>query len=112
MKKLSLFITMVLLPLVANGLDIIRVCEAEIDGISYKLICQYENFDPDERWYYASIQSVNKEGDIEIPNNVIYDGQTYCVTNVDPESFLGSKNIKSVTIPKSAIDWLSVYPAH
>ena len=99
MKKLSLIILALYLPIVANAYD------ACINGIYYNLFAGYNTAEvtrmtslvgsPCEQEY-----SNPYEGDFVIPEEVKYNGVTYTVTSIDDWTFLFSQ-ITSVTIPKT-----------
>ena len=89
MMKQTLFaLMMAMMPMMAFA-DAV-----EIDGIYYNLIKK------------AGVAEVTKhpqayEGDIVIPDSVVYENQTYHVTTIGASAFASSKKLQSVKIPNS-----------
>ena len=90
MKKLLAFV--LILSTVAN----VFAVEVEIDGLWYEVIpkakeakvIQYKN-------------NVRYNGDIVIPETVVYEGVTYSVTSIGDDAFKSCVSLISITIPKS-----------
>ena len=87
MKKLFLLSVLMLLPLLASA-DAV-----EINGIYYNLI---------EKGEVAEVtKNPNKySGSVVIPESVVYEGNTYNVTSIGEDAFIGS-GLTSVVIPNS-----------
>ncbi len=87
MGTLGLMLLMLSATLTANAAAV------EINGIYYKLNSSgtAETTIPDDPSIY--------QGDIVIPQTVVYNGSTYTVTAIGDGSFQGCVNIQSVTIP-------------
>ena len=87
MKKIFLLLFM-LTPILVYA----NVLTCEIDGITYTL-------------YYNKTAEVTSGksavGKVVIPSSVIYDSETYSVTEIHQEAFLGCKTLTSITIPNS-----------
>lgn len=89
MKKLLLFLV-VLYPLFANA-DRVQIDELIYElNLSEKTASVARN---DANYEYA--------GEIIIPNEVIYDNETYIVNSIGRDAFVGWENLTSVTIPNS-----------
>ena len=72
----------------------------EVDGIYYDIISSSEKtvevtYSGD--YYYSGIYS----GDIVIPEQVIYNNDTYSVTSIGKYAFRSCSGLTSVTIPNS-----------
>ena len=96
MKKLSILLTLLLLPLAAAMAE-----EAEIGGIRY-------NLDAETKQATVIQKTVGKyEGDIEISASVDYGGTSYCVTTIGNSAFENCSGLTSVYIPNSVttIGW-------
>ena len=90
MKKISVLLLATLLPLLAFAESV------EIDGIYYNLVSK------------AAVAEVTQNpdkytGEIVIPEQVEYDGQTYSVTKISDNAFYGNSGMTSVSIPSSVI---------
>ena len=91
MRKLSLLIFMMLLPLLASADDV------EIDGIYYNLNQEEKSAEVvGGGSEYSGIYS----GDIVIPSSINYEGVSYSVTSIGVSAFQYC-SVKSVTIPNS-----------
>ena len=88
MRKLSLLILTILLPMLANADDV------EIDGIYYNLDAENKTAVTTKYENYNSIEVV-------IPESVNYDGVTYTVTSIGAHSFYSLPDLISLTIPSS-----------
>lgn len=87
MKKLSILLTLLLLPLAAAMAE-----EAEIGGIRY-------NLDAGTKQATVIQKAEGKyEGDIAIPSSVSYGGTSYNVTAIGTEAFADCPNIESITL--------------
>lgn len=87
MKKLSILLTLLLLPLAAAMAE-----EAEIGGIRYDL---------DAGTKQATVIQKTEghyEGDIAIPSSVSYGGTSYNVTAIGNDAFADCPNIESITL--------------
>ena len=88
MKKIALFITIMLLPMVASA-EII-----EIGGIYYNLVAKAKVAEVTE--------NPNKyTGSVVIPASVNYNGVDYKVTKITEKAFYKCKSLTSVTIPRT-----------
>ena len=88
MKKITLLITIIMLPMLASAETI------EIGGIYYNLIAKAN----------AAVVTENPNGytgTVVIPASVTYDGVEYAVKRIVDEAFSNSKDLTSVTIPGS-----------
>ena len=91
MRKLFLSIVLMLLPLLASA-DAV-----EIGGIYYNLDLSTKEAEvtsnPNDFMYY--------KGDLEIPDEVNFNGIAYSVTSIGDNSFKSDYLLKSITIPNS-----------
>lgn len=88
MRKLSLLILMVLLPMMASA------DKVEIDGIYYNLITKAKEAEVTSNPNLYS-------GDVIIPKTVKYEGVSYNVKSIGDHAFSGCKNMTSITIASS-----------
>lgn len=93
MKKLLLLFVMMLLPLVASADAVL------IDGIYYFLYNEAKTAEVSRNPNYG--QTDYCQGDVTIPETVVFDGQTYSVTGIGDYAFESCRRITSVTIPNS-----------
>ena len=91
MKKLLLFLSVILLLPVMASADVVV-----IDGIYYNLITEGNVAEVASNPY-----SNYYTGNIIIPEKVTYDGTEYSVTSIGEAAFYASRYITSVTIPNS-----------
>lgn len=112
MKRAILQILLMLLPMLVSAEGHIGY-DVQIDGIYYKFnssdltasvsyefqIIEQEvhNGGVSQSTYYKNHYS----GDVVIPSEVAYEGNTYTVTSIDDYAFCVSENLTSVTIPNS-----------
>jgi hypothetical protein len=87
MKKHLLIIVLMLLPMVANAV--------EVNGINYQL---YNGATPT-----AAVikKDPNYSGDVVIPKSFVYNGTTYTVTDIDNSAFRNCKELTSISIPET-----------
>ena len=74
-----------------------------IDGIYYRITDEYEAYVSKkypERYYESSYVEASYSGDIVIPNQIEYDGETYSVTGVDAGTFREC-DVTSVELPNT-----------
>ena len=88
MRKLSLLILMMILPLLANA-DAV-----EINGIYY-------NLDSSAKQAEVSRNPNKYSGTINIPKVVEYNGNSYYVKIIGDGAFYGCSNLKSITFKSS-----------
>lgn len=93
MKKLLPLFFLTLLPLLASADDSMPMAMVIIDGINYHLLPSVNE---------AEVTNSNSyTGNIEIPEEVVYNGTEYRVTCIEKSAFSGCKYLTSVTIPNS-----------
>ena len=94
MKKQLLLLLIMFLPLVTMA-DAI-----EIDGIYYILISKGDSKGAEvtKSPYYNKYKGI-----IEIPETIVFDGESYQVTSIGGEAFSGCKGLSVVKIPPSVI---------
>ena len=90
MKKILLFMTLVMAIPIAMMAE-----EVTIDGINYNLIKKAKQAEV-IKW-----TTDKYEGNITIPDAVVYDGITYSVTSIGDGAFGNCSGLTSVTIPNS-----------
>ena len=87
MKKYFFFFTLFLLPMMIKAKNI------EIDGIYYNIVSKTKEAE-------VIKNPNNYTGDIVIPSEFKYEGETYTVTSIGSSSFTESK-VTSITMPNS-----------
>ena len=90
MKKQLLLLVMMLLPLVASADAVL------IDGIYYFLYNEAKTAEVSRNPNYG--QTDYCQGDVTIPETVVFDGQTYSVTGIGDYAFEQCNSIFSITI--------------
>ena len=77
--------------------------EAIIDGINYRL---------NEETKTAEVikKSEGYEGDIIIPETVVFNKVAYRVTSIEEEAFLDCSSLTSITYNGTKEQWQQVYP--
>lgn len=88
MKKLTLSLLSIMLPMVAFA-DAV-----EIDGIYYNLV-------PTTKEAEVTFNPNEYTGEVVIPASVTYDGADYSVTSIGSYSFFNCKSLTSISIPQS-----------
>ena len=88
MKKIFTLILVTLLPMLASALEV------EIDGLWYEVGSKTK-----EAKVIQNKNNTKYSGNIIIPETVVYEGATYCVTNIGDYAFDGCSGLTSVTIP-------------
>jgi len=91
MKKQILLLLLMLLPVVASAYN------AEINGIYYNL----NSSEKTAEVTYKNTNYNSYSGDIVIPSQVTYNGNTYSVTTIGYYAFLDCSGLTSITIPNS-----------
>ena len=92
MRKLSLLILMMLLPMLASA-DAV-----EINGIYYNLYAEDNTAEVVEG--KAKYTGDYYKGDVVIPESIEFEGKTYCVTKIGSTAFWFS-SVTSVIIPNT-----------
>lgn len=88
MKKLILFLVLILLPLTVGA-------ATQIDGVFYNLNKSTKTAE------VCSDRRCRYNGDVVIPSTVTYEGTEYNVTSIGESAFSKCTEITSVTIPNS-----------
>ena len=94
MKKQLLLFVMMLLPMVASVK--VSAVEVEIDGLWYEVVVKVK-----EAKVIQYKNDVKYNGEIVIPETVVYEGETISVTSIGDYAFYLCYNMTSVTIPNS-----------
>ena len=89
MKQLTLFILLMLLPMMASAESV------EIDGIWYNLVSKTKKADVTKK------PSGSYSGAIEIPEKVTYNGSEYSVNSIGEYAFYWCSDLTSITMPNS-----------
>ena len=92
MKKQLLLIVMLL----STAASAFAVEEVEIDGLWYEVVAKAK-----EAKVIQHKNNVKYNGDIVIPETVVYEGVTYSVTSIGDYAFWDCSDLTSVTIPNS-----------
>ena len=92
MKKQLLLIVMLL----STAASAFAVEEVEIDGLWYEVVAKAK-----EAKVIQHKNNVKYNGDIVIPETVVYEGVTYSVTSIGDYAFWDCSDLASVTIPNS-----------
>ena len=88
MRRLSLLILMMLLPILASA-DAV-----EINGIYY-------NLSPEDNTAEVTYRQQTYSGEVVIPETIEYGGTIYAVTSIGQVAFYGCSGLTAVTIPNS-----------
>ena len=95
MKQFISLILLALLPIVASA-DAI-----EIDGINYILTSKLKTAEVTSKPGAYEGAAGRYTGDVDIPETVIYNGETYSVNSIGREAFMDCYYMTSVSIPNS-----------
>ena len=95
MKKLFLLLTLLLCTSMAWAHDV------EVDGIYYNLNQTNKTAAVTFKGSYSFSYDNEYSGKVVIPENFIYDGNTYSVTSLGGSCFDGCTRLLSITIPNS-----------
>ena len=100
MKKLSLLLLILLLPLVAKAHDF-EVENAQGVMIYYVWINNSTELEVSFRGNYYGDNNNEYSGEVIIPESVVFSGNTYSVTSIGKQAFYGCSGLTSIEIPNS-----------